>query len=182
MPKTPPNFQRIFIGLWPDKAAQTALHPLSVAALQHCGGRALRPDQWHITLAFLGALADQEVQALCAQAVQWQLPIAPFKVDSYGYFEGAQIVWAGSQDAESLEQMAATQQQLWQYLQPLGYRPEQRPFVPHISLLRRAQSFDIDKLPAFEPFYWHSAHCYVVASRPTEQGTHYTPLCSIPCT
>jgi len=177
--KTSTSTQRIFIGLWPDKAAQTALHPLSAAALQHCGGRALRPDQWHITLAFLGSLSMQDVDGLCAQASEWQLPTAPFCIDHYGYFKQAGIVWVGSQETVSLQQMAACHRRLWQYLLPLGYRPEQRPFVPHVSLLRQAESCTLDALSSFIPFDWYSAHCYVVESRPTARGTHYIPLCEI---
>ena len=179
MSKTSVHTQRIFIGLWPQKAVQNALQPLSAAALQHCGGRALRPDQWHITLAFLGALSTQDAQDLCARAAKWQLPTAPFRIDRYGYFKAPRIVWVGSQQENSLQQMAACHQQLWQYLLPLGYQPEQRPFVPHISLLRQAESCAVDALPSFTPFDWHSAHCYVVESRPTAQGTHYSPLCEI---
>lgn len=179
MSKTSPSTQRIFIGLWPDKAAQTALHSLSAVALQHCGGRALRPDQWHITLAFLGSLSTQDVDSLCVQASGWRLPTAPFCIDHYGRFKQAGIVWVGSQETLSLRQMAACHQQLWKYLLPLGYRPEQRPFVPHVSLLRQAASYPLNELPSFRPFDWHSTHCYVVESRPTAQGTHYIPLCEI---
>src|SRR5690625_5765663 len=72
--------------------------------------------------------------------------------------------------------MSACHQQLWQYLTPLGYRPEPRPFVPHISLLRQAQSYALSALPDFSPFAWQSAQCYVMESRPTANGTHYLPL------
>ncbi|HLS17248.1 MAG TPA: RNA 2',3'-cyclic phosphodiesterase [Paenalcaligenes sp.] len=179
MSKTSTHTQRIFIGLWPNQATQAALQPLSVAAQQYCGGRALRADQWHITLAFLGDLPPQEVQTLCAHAAEWQLPIAPFQVDRYGCFERARIIWAGSQEASSLQHMSACHQQLWQYLTPLGYRPEPRPFVPHISLLRQAQSYALSALPDFSPFAWQSAQCYVMESRPTANGTHYLPLGTI---
>ncbi len=171
---------RIFIGLWPDASTRAALGPWSAAALQHCGGRALHPDQWHITLAFLGRLSPAAVQKLCTEAARWRLPRAPFRVNCYGHFERARIVWAGSQDPQSQQHLAATYQQLWHCLQPLGYQPESRPFVPHISLLRQARFCDVQALPPREPFVWQSAHCYVVESRPTEQSTQYIPVCSIP--
>lgn len=172
--------RRLFIGLWPKAATQRALQPLSAQAVGHCGGRALKAEQWHITLAFLGAVPETRVQQLRAQAPQWQLPDAPFLLDSYGSFPGTGIVWVGSRDSASLQAMQQCFTALWHYLRPLGFSAENRPFVPHVSLLRRAVRSDIRNLPSFAPFGWHNQACYLIESRPTAQGSAYYPLAKIP--
>lgn len=171
---------RIFIGLWPKEKTKKALMPLSRAALQHCGGRALKAEHWHITLAFLGQMPSERLEQLCVQAKQWKIPVSPFLIDQYGAFKHSEIVWAGSTKIDSLKTMKDSYGVLWKKLQPLGFKPENRPFTPHVSLLRQAQDCYLKALPTFKPFYWFSAHCYIVASKPTDGRTFYRPLASIP--
>jgi len=171
--------KRVFIGLWPDENTVRAIEPLAESALRHCGGRALHAHHWHITLAFLGALDTCTVQQLCTRSQQWQIPVGPFWVDHYGVFEQSRVLWLGSHQQPSLQIMAHGFQILWAELKALGMQPERRPFTPHISLLRRADNLDVTQLPAFRPFAWQSAGCYLMASRPSAAGTDYRPLAPI---
>lgn len=179
-PASASHSRRIFIGLWPDATTMQALGPLSTAALEQCKGRPLLAHQWHITLAFLGELSLSAVDSLCARAQQWALPSAPFLLDRYGCFADSRIVWVGSEHAAAQKSMAHTHAVLWQQLEGLGYTPEPRAFVPHVSLLRQAQSFRLELLPKFVPFAWQSASCQVVASSPRAGATHYECLAHIP--
>lgn len=172
--------KRVFIGLWPDAQTIEAIRPWSEQAQLHGQGRVLAPQHWHITLAFLGALEEGRLTPLCSEAAQWQIPVAPFKVERFGLFVDSQTLWLGSHEAHSLKAMQQTFSSLWAYLTPLGFRPEQRAFTPHISLLRRAQPHVLGKLPVLTPFWWHSAACYVMESRPSATGTDYRPLAQIP--
>lgn len=171
--------QRIFIGLWPDEQTVNAIRPLSAAALHHCGGRALQAAHWHITLAFLGSLSQEQVQQLCVHSRQWQVPVAPFQIDCFGTFADSRVLWLGSRAPFSLQAMQHSFDSLWSALQPLGFSPESRPFTPHVSLLRRAQCLSVEALPEVVPFDWQTAHCYVMASHPGPAATHYRPLARI---
>lgn len=171
--------QRIFIGLWPDEQTVEAIRPLSAAALQHCGGRALHAVHWHITLAFLGSLPQDRVQQLCAHSRQWQVPVAPFQIDCFGSFAHSRVLWLGSSAPASLQAMQHSFDSLWAELKPLGFYPENRPFTPHVSLLRRAQRLSLAQLPEITPFDWQSAHCSVMVSQPGPEATHYHPLARI---
>ena len=48
---------RLFFALWPDTALQSVLARRLPPLLDGIQGRAQRPDQWHVTLEFLGAVA-----------------------------------------------------------------------------------------------------------------------------
>ena len=57
------RLKRLFFALWPDAALRSSLEP-RIRALQPDGvGRPQRPDQWHVTLEFLGSVAGPRIDA-----------------------------------------------------------------------------------------------------------------------
>ena len=60
--------RRIFFALWPEPEVARKLHALSGAAHAVCGGRRMRRDTLHMTLAFLGDVAAALFDGACAAA------------------------------------------------------------------------------------------------------------------
>lgn len=168
-----PATARLFIGLWPDSTTVARLQALAprLLAEAQASGRALTPPHWHITLAYLGNnAAAQQPQQLPSLSLPKTLLL-----ERLGVFETAQVLWLS---AES-EQLQQAHHDLWQWLTPLGWERENRGFVPHVSLLRRAQ-VEAKTLPIVEsPIPWINTSLKLIVSMPQAQRSVYYEALSI---
>lgn len=174
------EFQRLFFALWPDADVVGALTRWARRAHALCGGRIMRPDTLHLTLAFLGNVRTDrvpDVQAILRE-VQWSG--GSLTLDRYGRFRGPRIVWAGP--SAPVPWLDVLQRGLWQALARQDFTPPEEPFRPHVSLLRRAGPGDLARLPMPEPILWVPRRCVLVASTPRETGSYYRELASCPVT
>lgn len=97
------------------------------------------PDSIHLTLKFLGNVAVNALNDITGAMEKAAWGIAPFylEVKELGVFPSlrrVQVVWVGvSGEVDKLSQL---QQRIESNLVPLGFAPESRPFVPHLTLAR----------------------------------------------
>lgn len=123
-----------------------------VAAVRRIQGRAridmprglrwTRPEQAHMTLAFLGDVGAGHLDALGVIVRDIASEIDPFEVHvrSIGGFPRAErprVVWAGVKgDAVSI--FPELHEKLWARIAPIKPKPkpDERPFHPHITLAR----------------------------------------------
>lgn len=165
---------RLFFALWPDPAVANELAHWAQHAQHLCGGRMMRPDTFHLTLAFLGQVPDDRVPEL-----QTLLHARPWlggslSLDCYGRFRGPRIVWAGpSACVPWLGRMHAA---LARALSRLGFDAVDGPFRPHVSLLRQAGPQDLAALPAPRPVGWDVRRLALVASTPRDAGSYYREI------
>ena len=90
----------------------------------------------HLTLAFLGNIARDSVPRLESVAAGISAARFELAVSRVEYWRHNRIVWAGPEDCPgALRELAA---QLGQALAAEGYRLDDRPFAPHITLVRNA--------------------------------------------
>src|SRR5262245_5277525 len=59
---------RLFFALWPDTSLRQELERRLPPLTARVEGRPQRPDQWHVTLEFLGAVPTERQPALWAAA------------------------------------------------------------------------------------------------------------------
>ena len=167
---------RLFFALWPDEQTVAQIMPWAHEAHALCGGRMMRAETLHMTLAFLGNTAPARIAALCEAAQDWRATVGEVALQRYGRFTGPQVVWAGPEEDDSCTQWLRTlYDDLWARLEPLGWSRPAGPFRPHVSLLRKAGPCDVSALsrPAL---VWRPAQCVLVASRPREGGSDYEVL------
>lgn len=128
-------FMRLFFAIC---FAQTSVADFYRLTL-HLRGEALsgsftRRENLHLTLAFLGE--TQNLQG--AQRALSALESPPFTLhfEGLGSFrrDGGDLYWLG---ARQCEQLTALHRQLATLLRAEGFRLEQRPFRPHLTLGRR---------------------------------------------
>jgi RNA 2',3'-cyclic 3'-phosphodiesterase len=109
-------------------AELTQLQPPQVG-----GVRLARTSQVHLTLHYLGNAA---VGRMASALQKLAMPPVPVVVEGVGQFrspDGAVTLWAGVQGtAELLELHAAVAEAL----AAEGFRPEARPYSPHVTLAR----------------------------------------------
>jgi len=121
------------------------LRPLCPAA------RWLRPEAMHLTLKFLGHVEDQ-ADARRLDSIRAALAVvhssAPVEMQFHGigFFPDARrprVVWCGINSSPNLAPLAAD---ISLALEPLGFPPEDRAFVPHLTLARLDASRSAAKL------------------------------------
>ncbi|MGD8240004.1 MAG: RNA 2',3'-cyclic phosphodiesterase [Armatimonadota bacterium] len=105
--------------------------------------RWVRAGNLHVTVKFLGDIAEQRVPDVLDALGRAAGGIEPFvmRVQGLGAFPGLRrprVVWAGVTDGA--EQSARLAQGVERELAPLGFSREKRPFAAHITL-GRVKSF-----------------------------------------
>lgn len=132
-----PSRSRLFFALWPDAALRARL--AAAAALIPPGGNAatyrVRPERYHLTLAFLGELDKRQVEAAQRAGDAVRAEAFSIRLDRIGHFAGANVAWIGpALTAPGLARLkAALDRELLHYRLPV----DSAPFVPHLSCLRR---------------------------------------------
>jgi 2'-5' RNA ligase len=163
-----PDTLRLFFALWPDDATRDALNRSSKWLHKHWGGRCMRADTLHITLAFLGSTPADQLDALIACADTVRTDAFELVLDQAGYWRHNRIGWLGASETPSqhFELVGA----LNAGLQAAGFAVDARPHVPHITLLRNSAGGEV---PACIPVRWPIRDFVLVKSVTKSDGAHY---------
>lgn len=131
---------RLFVAVDPDEAVRQALAAI-LEALRPLAPDAkwAKPEGMHLTLAFLGEVADATVPAVKEAVERAARGSAPLHLSakgggSFGARSHPRVLWVGLEgDVEPLGSLKST---LEAALVPSGYQPDPRPFSPHLTLAR----------------------------------------------
>jgi 2'-5' RNA ligase len=119
---------RLFVSLRPSDEAVAHL----TAALSDVPTS--RPDQWHVTLAFLGEVSQPEVLSARLRAAAARTSPFPLHLAGAGAFTRARVVWVGvGGDVVTLGGLAADVQQA---CRDVGVPLETRRFRAHLTVGR----------------------------------------------
>ncbi len=97
------------------------------------------PDSIHLTLCFLGEISPGQVEAVkgVMTSVAMKPPAFTLALAAAGAFPDLrrpQTVWVGLQG--NLEALSYLHKELEEALRLTGYKPEARPFRPHLTIAR----------------------------------------------
>ena len=131
---------RLFVAAELPDAMLDALAETSACLREAVRGRFVGPDLFHVTLAFLGevpAAQAQEVAGLVARACEGH---APFHttfggLGTFGRASSA-VLWQGF--AEGRAAWDSLARDVREELTSAGYSIDQKGFLPHVTLMRRA--------------------------------------------
>jgi 2'-5' RNA ligase len=167
------NSLRLFFALWPSAAERAALAAWQPPLRELCGGRPMRGDNLHATLVFLGEVAEHRLEAL--QLAAQETPFAEFELNWTGahYWGHNHIVYAAPEEVPV--RLAELVGELERSLRRHRFRFEQRPYKPHVTLLRHAQWSDA-ALPGMPAARWQVRGFALVRSTSDEQGARYEVL------
>jgi len=167
---------RLFFALWPPDDLQARLAAWAGKAAGR--GRAMRRENIHLTLAFLGGTAAALLPEL--KAVAAEVRVDPFRLalDRVGYWKHNRIIWCGaSEDPPALAGLVAD---LRARLSAAGIRYDPKPFVSHLTLVRNAAG--LPQAPAWTPLDWEARDFALVGSTRVEGRVTYEVLQRFPAT
>ena len=163
--------RRLFFALWPEPALREALVRLSRRVVRG-KGRAVAPDNLHITLAFLGWIEHERLPCLREAAGSVTAPRFELVLERLGYWPGPRVLWAAP--AEIPAPLITLALGLQRALGACGWQPESRPFSPHLTLARKARHRP--KVTMVEPVRWPVERFCLVESTTDPEGARYEVL------
>jgi 2'-5' RNA ligase len=162
------------------------------ARLHHVGGdwKWVTPANLHWTLHFLGDVEELEIPAVCTAVATAAGECEPFELTAVGAgaFPSAdrpRTIWIGA--GQGADAMVALQRGIERRLKKLGYRGDNRRFVPHLTLGRAGRhgrppslSGELSALSDFDAGSMLVNEVIVFSSQLTGDGPSYDPLARAP--
>lgn len=143
------------------------------------GARWIDPDNYHITLRFIGDVdnktADDAADNLDYLSESLRFPIRLTHLGTFGG-DKPRALYAGVEPSEALSRLQAAQERM---IQRAGLPPEGRKFVPHVTLARlRGTSAEevaryIAEAGRFEPITFSVPRFVLFSSRDSVGGGPY---------
>lgn len=176
---------RTFVAIFPPPEVRQALFRAAQNLPTTKNFRLVGQEKIHLTLKFLGDVAEDELDKV-KQALQ---PIRerhdPFEVSTsnFGAFPSekkARILWAGIE--EGSERLRTVAEDVENLLEPAGFEQENRPYVPHLTLGRsRARRTNLDTSETSPPaLRFTVSGVDLVKSAPGKNGVTYSILATYP--
>jgi RNA 2',3'-cyclic 3'-phosphodiesterase len=169
---------RLFFALWPDLATRTEIAAAAASLrLEGVSARRVPPENFHLTLAFLGETSMSELAALRATARTWRGGSCTLRFDTCEYWPAPRVVaavGAALADADA----DAVAQESWAALSDfcMGLRrdpaAESVALRPHVTLARKVMQAPVPQ--AMSPFDWQAQSFSLVRSDTGTAGSVYT--------
>jgi 2'-5' RNA ligase len=127
---------RLFYALFVPSDLHPKLLEVQAKARSYKGWRLTRPEQFHLTLLFMGQVSEDRLDLFSDVGQKVSEQVAPFgvKMGGTGYFPegGTPRVWFVKANGEGLEPLAVGLRQALP-----GFAGESEKFKPHITLARK---------------------------------------------
>jgi 2'-5' RNA ligase len=130
----PENERRLFFALLPEEGERLGIQRTAGAASTGRDGRPVPPGQWHVTLLFLGGVAESRLACIEQAAGCVRQPPFELTLDRLGYWRRSGVLWLGaSSSPAALDDLVAA---LRGAVAPCGIALDDRPFRLHLTLVR----------------------------------------------
>lgn len=143
-----PLTERLFLGVALSDDVRHGLAAFLDAKAGTLPGKPVPPQNWHLTLRFLGATEEMERDRVLGFLDQHMLTL-PFvlgfgELGAFARPSRATVLWLGvNRGTEELTELAAICDEA---AQSAGFEAEERPFHPHLTLSRIRPSQDVGRL------------------------------------
>ncbi|MFH1103880.1 MAG: RNA 2',3'-cyclic phosphodiesterase [Actinomycetota bacterium] len=136
---------RVFVAVPLDEETRHRLAHLVRTRVAVMPGRAVPPENWHLTLRFLGEIDDVQLDRLRAALDAADLgPAFQVRWGTLGAFprpSRAGVLWIGLEgDPDPLHSLS---EGVDEALEVAGHAPEDRPFRPHLTICRMRPEEDV---------------------------------------
>lgn len=166
---------RLFVALSiPDSVAD------ALARLQNGvdGARWRPPENFHVTLAFIGEADRHGFRAACDALAGVEAPPFDMRFSGIGFFgdRKPRSLWAGAEGGQALSHL---QGKVETALRRAGFDLENRRFTPHVTLayLKGARREEVAQFCAVNGLFatemFHVKHFHLYSSRLGGEASHY---------
>ena len=163
---------RLFFALWPDDSLRGLLTTRLPPLLAGIHGKPQRPDQWHVTLEFLGAVPVDRRPAVRAAADATRGEPVTVVFDLLDHWRRPQVYCLAASAMPG--PLARLVSELRAGLFAAGFVPDSRDYRPHVTLARKVRVAPVASLP--EPIAWTADRFALVRSLSDPAGSRYEPL------
>lgn len=163
---------RLFFALWPPEVLRGHIERSTRREVEASGGRAVPARNFHVTLAFLGAVPAARLGVAVQAGVQTRGE--PFEL-TLGLIEplsGSRVLCLTAQEPPAA--LGALHRSLADQLQAQQFELEQRAFRPHLTLARDLRRVTPGQMA--EPLSWPVREFVLVESVPAHAGSSYSIL------
>ena len=164
---------RLFLALRLPDASSSGARRLAGARARggQAAGRSSRPANLHVTLAFLGSRPAGELPAILDVLEEVGREAEPVRLDVTGYRETRSVGMLTLRDEAGAAARLAERPA--RGLAALGvYRREERPWLPHLTVLRFRERPRLPRAP-LRPGGWVSSDAAAFLSRLHPSGARY---------
>ena len=172
---------RTFVAVFPPPEVREALFRAARDLQASKAFRLIAPDKLHLTLKFLGHVAEDDLNGVEQALEQIRGRHGPFEVEisGFGTFPSgrkARILWAGV--GEGSGQLRVVARSVDDLLSPVGFGREKRSYVPHLTLGRsRGRAAKLGDAGVSPPtLLFTVSGVDLVESVPEESGVTYSVL------
>lgn len=134
--------QRLFLALWPDAACRHAIADLVRQMDWPAGASVYAPQDWHMTLHFLGSVGARHIPDL--ESLDVTMSPVTVTLDQLWQWQHGLVVLAASVVPAELSELHA---QLGQRLKAMGLKSEEGSYRPHLTLARKVRMGLPDRMP-----------------------------------
>lgn len=177
---------RLFVAILLDEAVREALRRVQESLRKRCADvRWTPPHQVHLTVKFLGEVADRRVSEVAGAIDRAAKGSSPFTmtVSGTGCFPprgAARIVWAAAEEPSGA--MVACVAAVEEELARLGFAKESRPFAAHLTIGRVREDRSGGAIreavlkAAYAPVEQNVDRLTLMSSVLSPKGPTYTPV------
>lgn len=165
---------RLFFALWPEPAQQVALWQATRSEVERAGGQAVPPENFHVTLVFIGSVPQSDVDRIESIAAQVAGEVGPepaeIGLDLFEHWKKPRIVCLTTQLPASAR-ASRIAELLRNRLTAAGWAPDPRPLRPHITLARKvSRGGTLEMVP---PVHWIFREFALIESQTGPAGSVY---------
>jgi 2'-5' RNA ligase len=169
-PEEGPASMRCFFAVWPDAAARQRIAAAAAVVEGGEGARRVPPQNYHLTLAFVGEIAAASLGLLRQVGRELRAPGFTLALDAYEYWPKPEVVVAAAREIPSA--LSGLWQRLHRDLNGHGLALAPKRLRPHVTLARKVTQAPV--WPAMSPFEWSAQEFSLVRSDSAEAGPAYT--------
>jgi 2'-5' RNA ligase len=166
--------QRLFFALVPDppvlKKIENVQRKLKIE--HRIEARAVKANQFHVTLAFLGNQPIDQLQTLLDLGSSLHMPACSVRLDRLGRFRRAGVVWLGATTPPA--ELLAFQARLVAALECAGIAFDRKPWKFHLTLYRDLRTPWVNMDP--DTVSWDLNGFSLVESISINRGVEYRQL------
>ena len=159
---------RLFFALWPTDALRDELVKTVEPLLEHKRARRIRPDNFHITLVFLGAVQARKLPSIMEAASGLEGEPLDFTLEKVEAWPGSHVLCVTPGRCAPLRELVDS---LRSNLLAHQVELDQKDFRPHVTVARDWRDRSVEG--AIGAITWSSDEFVLVESENTREGSRY---------